>query len=65
LIRNNGGAQAMQLSTFATRHIDAGWVIDATKADGQVVQLIGVFVNKKAAVVWMAEHTSKWFKLHP
>ena len=55
----------MHLSTFTPRHIDAGWVIDATKADGQVVQLIGVFVNKKAAVVWMAEHTSKWFKLHP
>jgi hypothetical protein len=55
----------MQTSTFTTRHTDAGWVIDATKADGEVVQLIGVYLKKKAATAWMAEHTAEWFRLHP
>jgi hypothetical protein len=55
----------MHSSTFAIRHIDAGWVIDAIKADGRVEQLVGVFLKKKYAVVWMAEHTAEWFKLHP
>jgi len=55
----------MHSSTFAIRHIDAGWVIDATKADGRVEQLVGVFLKKKHAIVWMAEHTAEWFKLHP
>jgi hypothetical protein len=55
----------MQTSTFATRNSDGGWVIDATKADGQIVQLVGVYLKKDAAIAWMAVHTAEWFKLHP
>jgi hypothetical protein len=55
----------MQTSTFATRNSDGGWVIDATKADGQIVQLVGVYLKKDAALAWMAVHTAEWFNLHP
>jgi hypothetical protein len=54
----------MHTSTFATRHINSGWVIDATKANGQVVQLMGVYVEEKAAKAWIAEHPAEWFKLN-
>jgi hypothetical protein len=54
----------MQTSTFAVRHIEAGWVIDATTADGEVVQLVGVISQEKSRN-GMAEHTAEWFKLHP
>jgi hypothetical protein len=54
----------MHTSTFATRQTDAGWVIDATKADGEVVQLVGLYRKKKAAIVWMAGHPAEWFRLH-
>jgi len=33
----------MHLSTLAARETNDGWVIDGTKADGAVEQLIGVF----------------------
>jgi hypothetical protein len=53
----------MSLSTFAVRKTIHGWVIDATKTDGQVDQLIGVYTTKLSAVQWIASHSAAWWKL--
>jgi hypothetical protein len=49
-------------TTFATRHINTGWVIDATKADGQVEELVGVYAHEHDAVNWIANQIA-WTKL--
>jgi hypothetical protein len=54
----------MHLSTFEARETDAGWVIDATKNDGKVEQILGVFTSKRGAVKWIAEHPAAWWKIH-
>jgi hypothetical protein len=54
----------MQSSTFAPRNSDAGWVIDATALNGEVNQLVGVYLKEKDAMRWIAGHTPEWFKTH-
>jgi hypothetical protein len=54
----------MHLSTFAAREISTGWVVDATKADGRVEQLLGVYTSKAGAVNWIADHPPTWWKQH-
>lgn len=51
----------MHLSTFAPRSAWYGWVIDATKNDGQVVQLTGVYTSERSAMRWIEEHPAAWW----
>jgi gamma-glutamyl-gamma-aminobutyrate hydrolase PuuD len=53
----------MHLSTFAARKISDGWVIDATKADGCIEQLVGVYNSEALAVDWIVNHPAAWWKL--
>ena len=55
----------MHLSTFASRQITSGWVVDATKADGRVEQLVGLYNSQAAATTWIAEHPAAWWVIHP
>jgi hypothetical protein len=51
----------MHQSTFAARSADYGWVIDATKNDGQVEQLVGVYRSEYLAVRWIEDHPAAWW----
>jgi hypothetical protein len=44
------------LINIAARKTKDGWVIDATKIDGHVEQLIGVYKSKLKATNWIADH---------
>jgi hypothetical protein len=52
----------MHLSTFSTRETTIGWVIDATKRDGRIEQLIGIFDTEEFAANWIADHPALWWK---
>jgi hypothetical protein len=52
----------LHTSTFCARQIFDGWVIDATRSNGLVEQLIGVFSSKSAALMWISEHPAAWWK---
>ena len=51
----------MHSSTLAARETREGWVIDATKADGRIEQLLGLFTSKSAATDWIADHPAEWW----
>jgi hypothetical protein len=53
----------MHLSTFAARWTEDGWVIDATKIDGRVEQLIGLYNTEAGAMNWITAHPVAWWKL--
>jgi hypothetical protein len=57
------GSIKMHTPTFAARQTAAGWVIDATTANGAIEQLLGLFISEDAATRWIADHPADWWKL--
>jgi hypothetical protein len=55
----------MHLSTFAARETLSGWVVDATKADGRIEQLVGLYTSRAKAVGWIADHPASWWRSNP
>lgn len=51
----------MHLSTFSARKTTDGWVIDATKLDGHLEQLVGLYTSRAKAVGWIADHPASWW----